>query len=160
MASIQRGSGHRRRALAEINVVPYIDVMLVLLIIFMVTAPLITPSAVKLPSVGQATRPPDTVVEVDIKADKLLSVRLRDPKAKPGTTGLNPQPTSMAGLQQAVTQLAQQSGSTLADMPVLIAADKDVKYDDVIKVLNRLKEGGVQRVGLAVQATGQASRQP
>ena len=156
MAQVSRG----RRLMGEINVVPYIDVMLVLLIIFMVTAPLITPSAVKLPSVGQATRPPDTVVEVDIKADKLLSVRLRDPKAKPGTTGLNPQPTSMAGLQQAVTQLAQQSGSTLADMPVLIAADKDVKYDDVIKVLNRLKEGGVQRVGLAVQATGQASRQP
>ncbi len=147
-------------SMAEINVTPMIDILLVLLIIFMVTAPLITPSAVKLPSVGQATRPPDTVVEVDIKADKLLSVRLRDPKAKPGTTGLNPQPTSMAGLQQAVTQLAQQSGSTLADMPVLIAADKDVKYDDVIKVLNRLKEGGVQRVGLAVQATGQASRQP
>ncbi|SCC92831.1 Biopolymer transport protein ExbD/TolR [Thiomonas sp. X19] len=160
MASIQRGSGHRRRALAEINVVPYIDVMLVLLIIFMVTAPLITPSAVKLPSVGQATRAPDTVVEVDIKADKILSVRLRDPKAKPGTTGLNPQPTSMADLQKAVAQLAQQSGSTLAAMPVLIAADKDVKYDDVIKVLNRLKEGGVQRVGLAVQATGQAARQP
>ncbi|MDE1953094.1 MAG: ExbD/TolR family protein [Betaproteobacteria bacterium] len=160
MATVQRSSGHRRRALAEINVVPYIDVMLVLLIIFMVTAPLITPSAVKLPSVGQATRAPDTVVEVDIKADKLLSVRLRDPKAKPGTTGLNPQPTTMADLQKAVAGLAQQSGSTLADMPVLIAADKDVKYDDVIKVLNRLKESGVQRVGLAVQATGRSARQP
>ncbi len=160
MATVQRGSGHRRRALAEINVVPYIDVMLVLLIIFMVTAPLITPSAVKLPSVGQATRAPDTVVEVDIKADKLLSVRLRDPKVKAGATGLNPQPTSMADLQKTVAQLAQQSGSTLAEMPVLIAADKDVKYDDVIKVLNRLKESGVQRVGLAVQATGQVPRQP
>ncbi len=160
MATVQRSSGHRRRALAEINVVPYIDVMLVLLIIFMVTAPLITPSAVKLPSVGQATRAPDTVVEVDIKADKLLSVRLRDPKAKAGATGLNPQPTSMADLQKTVAQLAQQSGSTLAEMPVLIAADKDVKYDDVIKVLNRLKESGVQRVGLAVQATGRSARQP
>ncbi len=160
MATVQRSSGHRRRALAEINVVPYIDVMLVLLIIFMVTAPLITPSAVKLPSVGQATRAPDTVVEVDIKTDKLLSVRLRDPKAKAGATGLNPQPTSMADLQKTVAQLAQQSGSTLAEMPVLIAADKDVKYDDVIKVLNRLKESGVQRVGLAVQATGRSARQP
>ena len=153
MAAIQqRSGGHRRRALAEINVVPYIDVMLVLLIIFMVTAPLITPSAVKLPSVGQATRAPDTVVEVDIKADQTLSVRLRDPNAK---TGLQPQTVTMADLQQTVGQLAQQSGSTLAAMPVLIAADKDVKYNDVIKVLNRLKLGGVQRVGLAVQATGQ-----
>ena len=155
MAAIQHRGGGRRRALAEINVVPYIDVMLVLLIIFMVTAPLITPSAVKLPTVGKATRAPDTVVEVDIKADKTLSVRLRDPKAKPGTSGLDPQPTTMDGLQQAVSQLAQQSGTSLADMPVLIAADKNVKYDDVIKVLNRLKQGGVQRVGLAVQATGQ-----
>ncbi len=153
MAAIQqRSGGHRRRALAEINVVPYIDVMLVLLIIFMVTAPLITPSAVKLPTVGQATRAPDTVVEVDIKADQTLSVRLRDPNAK---TGLQPQTVTMADLQQTVGQLAQQSGSTLATMPVLIAADKDVKYNDVIKVLNRLKLGGVQRVGLAVQATGQ-----
>jgi biopolymer transport protein TolR len=156
MAAIQqRSGGHRRRALAEINVVPYIDVMLVLLIIFMVTAPLITPSAVKLPSVGQATRAPDTVVEVDIKADQTLSVRLRDPNAKAGQSGLQPQTVTMAELQPTVAQLAQQSGSTLAAMPVLIAADKDVKYNDVIKVLNRLKLGGVQRVGLAVQATGQ-----
>ena len=155
MAAIQHRGGGRRRALAEINVVPYIDVMLVLLIIFMVTAPLITPSAVKLPTVGKATRAPDTVVEVDIKADKTLTVLLRDPKAKPGSSGLAPQPTTMGGLQQAVSQLAQQSGGSLADMPVLIAADKNVKYDDVIKVLNRLKQGGVQRVGLAVQATGQ-----
>ncbi|MHB0921051.1 MAG: ExbD/TolR family protein [Thiomonas delicata] len=155
MAAIQHRGGGRRRALAEINVVPYIDVMLVLLIIFMVTAPLITPSAVKLPTVGKATRAPDTVVEVDIKADKTLTVLLRDPKAKPGISGLAPQPTTMGDLQRAVSQLAQQSGSSLADMPVLIAADKNVKYDDVIKVLNRLKQGGVQRVGLAVQATGQ-----
>ncbi|MDE2275244.1 MAG: biopolymer transporter ExbD, partial [Burkholderiales bacterium] len=87
----QRSGGARRRALAEINVVPYIDVMLVLLIIFMVTAPLITPSLVKLPTVGSATRAPDTVVEVDLRADHTLQARLLDPKAKPGDPSLQPQ---------------------------------------------------------------------
>ena len=152
---MQSRGGGRRRALAEINVVPYIDVMLVLLIIFMVTAPLITPSAVKLPTVGEAARAPDTVVEVDVKADQTLSVRLRDPKAKPGTPGLDEQSVTVDQLQQTVAQLASQDGADAASMPVLIAADKNVKYDDVIRVLNRLKQAGVQRVGLAVQATGQ-----
>ncbi len=155
MASIQRGSGHRRRALAEINVVPYIDVMLVLLIIFMVTAPLITPSLVKLPSVGQASRAPDTVVEVDIKTDETMSVRLRDPHAKPGAPGLTEQTVALPQLLQTVASLAQQTGNDAQAMPVLIAADRNVKYDAVMQVLNRLKSGGVQRVGLAVQATGQ-----
>ncbi len=155
MAAIQSRGGTRRRALAEINVVPYIDVMLVLLIIFMVTAPLIAPSAVKLPTVGEAARAPDTVVEVDVKADQTLSVRLRDPKAKPGNPGLNEQTIALDQLQQTVTQLASQDGADAASMPVLIAADKDVRYNDVIRVLNRLKQAGIQRVGLAVQATGQ-----
>ena len=153
MAALQQRGG-RRRALAEINVVPYIDVMLVLLIIFMVTAPLITPSLVKLPSVGQASRAPDTVVEVDLKTDQTMSVRLRDPHAKPGTPGLTEQTVVLDQLQSTVQALAQQTGSSVQAMPVLIAADRDVKYDAVMQVLNRLKSGGVERVGLAVQATG------
>ena len=153
MAALQQRGG-RRRALAEINVVPYIDVMLVLLIIFMVTAPLITPSLVKLPSVGQASRAPDTVVEVDLKTDQTMSVRLRDPNAKPGTPGLTEQTVALDQLQSTVQALAQQSGGDVQTMPVLIAADRDVKYDAVMQVLNRLKSGGVERVGLAVQATG------
>ncbi len=153
MGALQQRGG-RRRALAEINVVPYIDVMLVLLIIFMVTAPLITPSVVKLPSVGQASRAPDTVVEVDIKTDQTMSVRLRDPTAKPGTAGLTEQTVALPQLLQTVGALAQQAGSQAQTMPVLIAADRNVKYDAVMQVLNRLKAGGVERVGLAVQATG------
>ncbi|MBU6441251.1 MAG: ExbD/TolR family protein [Betaproteobacteria bacterium] len=150
----QRSGGARRRALAEINVVPYIDVMLVLLIIFMVTAPLITPSLVKLPTVGSATRAPDTVVEVDLRADQTLQVRLIDPKAKPGDPSLQPQDVTPESLGQSVGQLAGASGGTLADTPVMIAADKNVKYDDVMKLLNRLKRAGVQRVGLAVAGSG------
>ncbi len=150
----QRSGGARRRALAEINVVPYIDVMLVLLIIFMVTAPLITPSLVKLPTVGSATRAPDTVVEVDLRADQTLQARLIDPKAKPGDPSLQPQDVTAQSLAQSVSQLAAASGGTLADTPVMIAADKNVKYDDVMKLLNRLKQAGVQRVGLAVAGSG------
>jgi biopolymer transport protein TolR len=150
----QRSGGSRRRALAEINVVPYIDVMLVLLIIFMVTAPLITPSLVKLPTVGSASRAPDTVVEVDLHADKTLQVRLLDPKAKPGDPALQPQDVTAEALTQTVAQLASGAGGTLADMPVMIAADKRVEYDDVMKLLDRLKRAGVQRVGLAVAASG------
>ncbi len=155
MAAIQqRSGGARRRALAEINVVPYIDVMLVLLIIFMVTAPLITPSLVKLPTVGSATRAPDTVVEVDLRTDQTLQARLIDPKAKPGDPSLQPQDVTAQSLAQSVAQLAAASGGTLADTPVMIAADKNVKYDDVMKLLNRLKQAGVQRVGLAVAGSG------
>ena len=153
MAALQQRGG-RRRALAEINVVPYIDVMLVLLIIFMVTAPLITPSLVKLPSVGQASRAPDTVVEVDLKRDQTMSVRLRDPQAKPGAPGLTEQTVVLDQLPSTVQALAQQAGTPVQTMPVLIAADRDVKYDAVMQVLNRLKSSGVERVGLAVQATG------
>ena len=155
MAALQqRSGGSRRRALAEINVVPYIDVMLVLLIIFMVTAPLITPSLVKLPTVGSASHAPDTVVEVDLHADKTLQVRLLDPKAKPGYPALQPQDVTPQALTQTVAQLASGAGGTLADMPVMIAADKRVEYDDVMKLLDRLKRAGVQRVGLAVAASG------
>ena len=150
----QRSGGARRRALAEINVVPYIDVMLVLLIIFMVTAPLITPSLVKLPTVGAASRAPDTVVEVDLRAAQTLQVRLLDPRAKPDDPALQPQDVTPEALTQTVGQLAANAGGTLADMPVMIAADKNVKYDDVMKLLNRLKQAGVQRVGLAVAGSG------
>lgn len=150
MPAIQQSSRHRsRRALADINVVPYIDVMLVLLIIFMVTAPLITPTVIKLPTVGNAPQAPSTLVQVTIQKDGALLVALRDPKSK---SGGNPQAATLGSLPQAVQQLATQAGSNLADMPVLIAADKNVKYDAVMRALNILKQHGVERVGLAVQS--------
>lgn len=151
MPALQSSSrGHRsRRALADINVVPYIDVMLVLLIIFMVTAPLITPTMVKLPTVGNAPQAPSTLVQVTIQKDDMLEVSLRDPKSKSGNAA--PQPVTLQALPQTVQQLAAQAGLNLDAMPVLIAADKDVKYDAVMRALNVLKQHGVERVGLAVQ---------
>ena len=64
MSSVRSGSRSGRRMKADINVVPYIDVMLVLLVIFMVTAPLITPGLIELPSVGQAADVPAQPLEV------------------------------------------------------------------------------------------------
>lgn len=152
MPALQSSSrGHRsRRALADINVVPYIDVMLVLLIIFMVTAPLITPTIVKLPTVGNAPQAPSTLVQVTIQKDDMLEVSLRDPKSKAANAA--PQPVSLKDLPQTVQQLAAQAGLSLDAMPVLIAADKNVKYDAVMRALNLLKQHGVERVGLAVQS--------
>ena len=152
MPAIQSSSrGHRsRRALADINVVPYIDVMLVLLIIFMVTAPLITPTMVKLPTVGNAPQAPSTLVQVTIQKDDTLQVSLRDPKLK--NANPSPQPVTLKELPQTVQQLAAQAGVGMDAMPVLIAADKDVKYDAVMRALNLLKQHGVERVGLAVQS--------
>ena len=66
-----------RRLKNEINVVPYIDVMLVLLVIFMVTAPMVPPASINLPSVGKASQPPVAPLEIIIKADEGLMMRDR-----------------------------------------------------------------------------------
>ena len=133
--------GSRRRTINEINMVPFIDVMLVLLIIFMVSAPLITTGLVDLPSVGQAKRQPDKVIEVVVANDE--SVRLR-------VDGKEPTKVSLKDLAGRVRGL--QDGN--ANAPVVIAADKNVKYEQVVKVMDTLQRAGVLRVGLAVKATG------
>ena len=137
---VSRGS-RRRRSMSEINMVPFIDVMLVLLIIFMVSAPLITSGEVDLPSVGKAHQRPSSVIEIIVGADERL--RIRVDKADPA-------PTSLAELAARVGVL--QGGR--ADVPVVIAADKKVRYESVVKVMDTLQRAGVQRVGLAVKQTG------
>lgn len=130
-----------KRFKAEINVVPYIDVMLVLLIIFMVTAPLITTGVVDLPSVGKSAQRPTNVIEVVVGGDEQL--RLKLDKAEPVAVAL---PQLAARVKQA------QGGS--ADMPVVISADKSVRYEAVVKVMDTLQRAGVRRVGLAVKQGG------
>jgi biopolymer transport protein TolR len=131
--------GQRRRALNEINMVPFIDVMLVLLIIFMVTAPLITPSLIDLPSVGKAAKQPDKVVQVLVAKDERLEVKSGD-----RTTAMNLKDIAPAVLQA-------QSGSPPGSVAVVISADRSVKYEAVVKVMDTLQRAGVQRVGLSVQ---------
>lgn len=131
--------GRGRRTMNEINMVPFIDVMLVLLIIFMVTAPLITPSLIDLPSVGKAAKQPDKVVQVLVGKDERLEVRNGDK-----TTAL-----PLKEIADAVKQA--QSGQPPGSVAVVISADRNVKYETVVKVMDTLQRAGVQRVGLSVQ---------
>ena len=131
--------GRGRRTLNEINMVPFIDVMLVLLIIFMVTAPLITPSLINLPSVGKAAKQPDQVVQVLVSKDERLEVKNGDK-----TMAMNLRDIAPAVLQA-------QSGQAEGSVAVVISADRSVKYETVVKVMDTLQRAGVQRVGLSVQ---------
>jgi biopolymer transport protein TolR len=139
--------GRSRRTVSEINMVPFIDVMLVLLIIFMVTAPLITPSQIALPSVGQAARQPDRFVQVLL--DKQEQLRVVDGRAA-SNEGV-PVPINLLALR--VRELQGAQGSDPATVPVIISADKTVKYESVVRVMDTLQKAGVQRVGLSVQTT-------
>ena len=136
-AVTSRGRG--RRTISEINMVPFIDVMLVLLIIFMVTAPLITPSLIELPSVGKAGRQPDRVLQIVIGKDESLQLRDQDKTI----------PVTAAAL--AATVLQAQAGQPAGSSAVVISADRSVKYETVVKVMDTLQRAGVPRVGLSVQ---------
>ncbi len=136
--------GRGRRTINEINMVPFIDVMLVLLIIFMVTAPLITPSVINLPSVDRANKQPDKPIEIVIKSDDLIELK-KDPS------------TGSAGLQIPMAQIGRTVKASFGEgeqRPVVISADKTVKYETVVKTMEQLKKSGIDRVGLSVTTTG------
>jgi biopolymer transport protein TolR len=124
----------KRRLMNQINVVPYIDVMLVLLVIFMVTAPMTNPGVVELPSVGGAAlKQPAAPVVVTVKNNKTLEL-----DGKP-----MPRDEMLYAIKQKIAKNPQQS--------VVIAADKGVRYDDVVSILSMLKQGKVEKVGLLAQ---------
>jgi biopolymer transport protein TolR len=139
MASRSSFRSSRRRTIADINVVPYIDVMLVLLVIFMVTAPLVNPGVVNLPTVGGAkvqTLPP---VFITVGADEAITIRKEGEAAQ-----------TISKLE--LGAFARSQAEKSAEQPVVLAADKSVKYEVVMDVMSRLKENGVKRVGLAVRS--------
>jgi biopolymer transport protein TolR len=133
----------RRGPMHEINVVPYIDVMLVLLVIFMVTAPLITPGLVELPSISKAPVVPAAPIEVVIKRDQTLLLRTRDVK-----TGAQ---AEQAIAREELARLVRERQAAAPNTPVVIAADKDVRYEAVLNVMDELQRNAVRRVGLLVQ---------
>ena len=137
-----RGGSRRRRSMNEINMVPFIDVMLVLLIIFMVTAPLITTGVVDLPSVGKAQQQEKMKINLLIGKDEKLSMRLDQQK--------DAVPVALA---QLAAQVRQAQGGD-EQVPVVISADRNVKYDSVVRVMDTLQRAGVKRVGLAVRQGG------
>ena len=132
-----------RKAINEMNVVPYIDVMLVLLVIFMVTAPLINPGQVELPSVGSRLAVPVQPLEVTLRTDQ--SLWLRD-----GATGAPPLRLSRDEL---VARL-RRAQAARAEQPVVIAADRSARYEDVLGVLDLLQRNGVRKVGLLARPPG------
>jgi biopolymer transport protein TolR len=129
-----------RRAIAEINVVPYIDVMLVLLIIFMVSAPLITPGQIDLPSVGQTLNPAVAPLEVRLNRDGAITLVDR----QQGGVELS---VSKAELLTSIRAIQAKN----PDQAVVISADKKLPYENVIDVLDTLQKGQIKRVGLLVK---------
>ncbi|MEN9911814.1 MAG: hypothetical protein RI956_258 [Pseudomonadota bacterium] len=136
----ERRPNRPRRLNSHINVVPYIDVMLVLLIIFMVTSPLTSPSTVDLPQVSQASANPSVAIEIVIQSSGQLQLIDRD------SSRFLEQPTTIEN----VSKLALSRMQLGENRPVVISADKNVLYNHVLMVMDVLKEAGIQRVGLSV----------
>ncbi len=132
-----------RKAMNNINVVPYIDVMLVLLVIFMITAPLVNPGQVELPSVEKTQSVPVEPLEVSIRPDGELRLRDRSTAGQPRTV-------SRDELIQAVQQAQQQN----PDQAVVISADKMVRYEKVMDIMSLMQQNNVKRLGLLAKPGG------
>ena len=139
--------GRGRRTISEINMVPFIDVMLVLLIIFMVTAPLITPSMIALPKVGKAAAQPPAPIQIMIGKDDTLQIKIK-------TTTV---PSTANSVAQDIVKLEPNVKAAAGGkdaVPVVISADKSIKYETVVSVMDQLQKAGVARVGLSVVQGG------
>ena len=126
-----------RKLVAQINVVPMIDVMLVLLVIFMVTAPFINPGQVELPSVGKTSQTPSQPLEVIIKESGEYLLRNR-------AMGNTEQTVTKSELAAEIAALHRAS----PDQPVVIAADKNVRYEEVMNTMTLLQKAQITRIGL------------
>ena len=131
---------NRRKPVAEMNVVPYIDVMLVLLVIFMVTAPMMTTASIDVPSVGKAAQAPAEALQVNIRADQSLSLTL---------PGKSERSMTRSELSYAILDAQRRN----PEQPVLIVGDKNVRYEAVLSVMDELQRQQVKRIGLLVQPT-------
>ena len=127
----------RRRAMAEINVVPYIDVMLVLLIIFMVAAPLINPGQIDLPQVGQKLDPAVAPLEIRVRASGEFAIvdRSRSPDER-------------LVRRSQIAQVVRQTQQSNPDQAVVIAGDRGVRYEEILMVMDILQQNQVKHVGL------------
>ena len=130
----------QRRLMNQINVVPYIDVMLVLLVIFMVTAPLIQTGSIDLPSVGKAAQPPVAPLEVIVRADRTIALRDR-------AKGNAEIPVTREELSARVKAAQERNPA----QSVLIAGDRKVQYEAVLEVMDELQKQQVAKIGLLVQ---------
>lgn len=132
-------SGRTRKFKAEINVVPYIDVMLVLLVIFMVVAPLSTPSMINLPKAGKSNQPPTEYLEIELKPDGSATI------------GLHGKKTKSTHKREELGKRLQDLHEKFPDLPLMISADKDIKYDEVVQTISQANKTGIARVGLSTR---------
>jgi biopolymer transport protein TolR len=139
-SSSMRGSRGARKLKSEINVVPYIDVMLCLLIIFMVMPTSNNPSSIDLPHTEKASRPPDAYIQIQVKPNGSLSIGVAGKSAEAPETEPNREARKLRALHE-----------QYPEYPVLIAGDKESKYDDVIQLISEAKKMGINRVGLAAK---------
>jgi biopolymer transport protein TolR len=119
----------KRRMMNQINVVPYIDVTLVLLVIFMVTAPMTNPGVVELPKVGQALKQTGAPIVVTIKKDGMAEINGKKLQR-----------------DELLFEIKKQLESK--ERPVVVAADEKTPYGKVIEVMDLLKQAKVDKVGL------------
>ena len=119
----------KRRMMNQINVVPYIDVTLVLLVIFMVTSPMTNPGVVDLPQVGQELKQTGAPIVVTVKKDGGIQLAGKSVER-----------------DELLVQIKQQLKSK--DRPVVVAADEKTQYGKVIAVMDLLKQAKVEKVGL------------
>jgi biopolymer transport protein TolR len=138
---LDKRTGHK--LMNQINVVPYIDVMLVLLVIFMVTAPLVNPGQIELPQVGKTSAPPVQPLEVSIRSDKTLWLRDR-------AQGAAETKITRGDLVKAIREKQKAN----PEQAVVIAADKDVRYEAVLEVMDTLQQNQVKKVGLLAKPRG------
>ncbi|MGN0919062.1 MAG: biopolymer transporter ExbD [Oxalobacter sp.] len=136
--------GRRKRLRSEINVVPYIDVMLVLLVIFMVCAPIANMGTVDVPTAEKTAAPPDSFIQVSLRPDVSAEIGVHRPDRP--DAGFQNVPDHDALMRQ-----MQALHAAYPDLPVLIAADKNIIYNEVIQVISDAKKLGIRRVGLATQ---------
>ena len=132
-----------RKSINQINVVPYIDVMLVLLVIFMVTAPLVNPGEIELPSVGSKLTAPSAPLELTLRSDGKWWLEDKQAATPP-----------LAVSKDELVQRIRAKQARVPGQPVVIAADKSARYEDVIGVLDLLQRNGVQKVGLLARPAG------
>lgn len=132
-----------RKLMNQINVVPYIDVMLVLLIIFMVTAPLVNPGQIDLPQVGQSLKPPVAPLEISIKEKGGLLLRDLSGNGK----------SEEVDREELVRAVKEKQASN-PGQPVVISADKNVRYEEVLKVMDILQQNQVSKIGLLAKPKG------
>lgn len=145
MAQLLARSGRRRRTQSEINMVPFIDVMLVLLIIFMVSAPLLPTGVIDLPTMGKAQKAPEKVVEIIVEDEDRVKLRVNQQDS-----GI----VMLADLARQVKDVQDSAEGGAQAVPVIISARKDVRYEAVVKIMDTLQRAGIARVGLSVRTTG------